>query len=238
MQAKARHNTLCTDPEWKGRADCKHCGIRHMMLFSELNDHDFDQLLNPIDNLHYAAGSMLYSQEEQGPCVYSVRSGYVKLEQSQSDGSVRIVRLLGAGAIVGLEALLNRNYRHAAIALTPLDVCRIHHDTLQQLEQQKPELSEKLMLHWEQQLNFADRWISEMSSGPVRSRVIELCGYLLELNGNQDNLVRFFGYEDMAAMIGASRETFSRAVADLKKENVLQPTEDGHVFLFDQERVG
>ena len=159
----------------------------------------------------------------------------MKLEQVNEDGSIRIVRLLGRGAIVGLEALLDRSYRHGAIALTPLDVCRIHHDTLRQLEEQKPDLSGKLMVHWEQQLNFADRWISEMSSGPVRNRVIELCGYLQELNTSADNRVHFFGYEDMAAMIGTSRETFSRAVADLKKARILQITEDSHTFIFERE---
>lgn len=232
MKARTRSNAICTDPKWQGRADCQHCGIRHMMLFSGLGESDFDDLLKPIDNLLYSSDCMLYGQEDEGNCVYSIRSGYIKLEQLQLDGSVRIVRLLGRGATVGLEVLLDKRYRHSAVALTELSVCRIHHNTIVQLEEKHPELKEKLMQHWDQHLTFADRWISEISSGPVRDRILELCCYLAELNGGKDKPIRFFGYEDMAAMIGVTRETFSRSVAELKKEGILEPADVSREFIF------
>ena len=53
---------------------------------------------------------------------------------------------------------------------------------------------------------------------------------LLELIGDENNNVRFFGYEDMASIIGTSRETFSRIIANLKKEGVLSNTGDKHTF--------
>jgi CRP/FNR family transcriptional regulator, anaerobic regulatory protein len=218
MVASSRQQTLCTDPEWIGRADCGHCGIRHMMLFSELDDSDFDHLLRPVDNLRYADHCQLYAEGDKGNSVYSIRDGYLKLEQMLPDGSTRIVRLLGRGALVGFEALLGHPYRHTAIALAELDVCRIDTATLNQLEIEKPRLGEKVMAHWERHLEAADRWISEMSSGPVKSRILHLCRYLLELNGREKKAIRFFGYEDMAAMVGTTRETFSRTVAELKRE--------------------
>jgi len=230
MHSKA--SAICTDPTWQGKADCVHCGVRNMMLFSELDDRDFDDLLRPIDNFRYANGAMLYRQFNDGEFVYSLRSGYVKLEQLHEDGATRIVRLLGRGAIVGFEALLDKKYRHTVEALTELDVCRIHRDTLEQLEHLRPELNQKLIEHWDQHLNYADRWISDISTGAVRERVISLCVYLQELNGGKGSPVHFFGYEDMAAMLGVSRETFSRAVSALKQEGVLQETAISHQFVF------
>jgi CRP/FNR family transcriptional regulator, anaerobic regulatory protein len=233
MVASSRQQTLCTDPEWIGRADCRHCGIRHMMLFSELEDSDFDRLLRPINNLHYAKDCQLYAEGEKGKSVYSIRDGYLKLEQMLPDGSTRIVRLLGRGALVGFEALLGVPYRHTAIALAKLDLCCIDTATLKQLEIEKPRLHDKVEAHWERHLEAADRWISELSSGPVKARVVHLCRYLLELEGDKENVVRFFGYEDMAAMVGTTRETFSRTVAELKRERALLPMEDSHDFRLD-----
>lgn len=230
MMAKSTARTLCTDPEWLGRSDCKHCGIRHMMLFSGLQDSDFDYILEPIDNLRYSAKSMFYNQGDQGNNVYSIRRGIVKLVQNQPDGTQRIVRLLGPGAIIGLEALLDKAYRHTAIALQEVDACRIHSVTLQRLETEKPMLSEKVMSHWEQHLCTADRWISELSSGTVRARTLKLLNFLCELEGSGVDTVQFFGYEDMASMLGTSRETFSRIVGELKDEGVLSKTEDKHVY--------
>ena len=227
---KFKARSICTDPEWVGRADCKHCSIRHMMLFSGLEDSDFDHILEPIDNMRYAEKTQLYCQGDFDHKVYSIRSGYLKLTQVQHDGTERIVRLLGHGAIVGLEALLDKPYRHSAVALKKLDVCRITTATLKQLEKEKPWLNEKVMSHWEKHLAAADRWISEMSTGSVRSRVLKLLSYLMEINGGTGKDIRFFGFEDMASMIGSSRETFSRIISELKDEGLIQATEDSHIY--------
>ena len=150
--------------------------------------------------------------------------------QTLADGSQRIVRLLGPGALVGLEALLGEQYRHTVIALQEVDVCRITTATLIQLEKEKPWLAEKVMTHWDEHLRFADRWISELSSGTVRSRTLRLLRLLLELTGDRKERIRFFGYEDMASMIATSRESFSRTVAELKQEGIILDTDDSHIY--------
>ena len=207
-----------------------------MMLFSELQDSDFDHILEPIDNLRYAEKAMLYSQGDQESKVYSVRRGFVKLIQTQANGSLRIVRLLGPGALVGIEALLDKPHSHTAIALQELDVCRINTATLKQLEKEKPWLNDKVMSQWEQHLSTADRWISELSSGTVRSRSLKLLTYLTEVevdeHGGETDTVRFFSHEDMASILGTSRETFSRTVGELKDEGVLIATKDKHIYRF------
>jgi len=94
----------------------------------------------------------------------------------------------------------------------------------------KPWLNEKVMAHWEQKLTFADRRISELSSGSMYSRVLKLFDFLMEWNRGEGDTVRFFGYEDMAMMIGTSRETFSRIIGGLKDEGLLSKTEDSQVY--------
>jgi len=230
IMTKPRVHSLCTDPEWLGRSDCKHCGIRHMMMFADLQDSDFDHILEPIDNFRYAEKTMIYRQNTQDNKVYSIRRGLVKLTHSQADGSLRTVRLLGPGSLLGIESILNVPYHHTAVALQDLDVCRINTATLKRLEIENPSLNEKVMGHWEQNLSTADRWISELSSGPVRSRVLKLFRFLIELSGDKNDTLRFFGYEDMALMIGTSRETFSRIVAELKDEGILTKIKDHQIY--------
>lgn len=201
-----------------------------MMMFSGLQDSDFDHLLEPIDNLRYTAKTLFYNQGDLGYTVYSIRHGLAKLVQTLPDGSQRIVRLLGPGALIGLEALLDEPYRHTASTLNEVDVCRITTATLKQLETEKPWLNEKVMSHWEQHLQYADRWISELSSGSVRTRTLRLLRLLLELIGDDNDTLRFFGYEDMASMIGTSRETFSRTVGELKNEGIILNTCDSQAY--------
>ena len=225
--------SVCTDPEWLGRADCRHCGIRHMMLFSGLQGSDFDHILEPIDNMRYPERAHFYESGESGLYLFSIRRGFVKLTLGQPDGSVRIVRLLGPGAIFGLEALLGDPYRHNAIALFEMDICRISVATLRHLESEKPWLGEKVMAHWENHLTVADRWISELSTGSVRTRTRRLLEYLSELDGEKCKTVRFFNYEDMAAMLGTTRESFTRTISDFKHEGLIRETDQRHVFSLD-----
>jgi len=201
-----------------------------MMMFSDLQGSDFDHILEPIDNFRYAEKVMIYRQNAQDHKVYSIRSGLVKLTHTQADGSLRIVRLLGPGSLLGIESLLNIPYHHTAIALQELDICCINTATLKRLEIENPRLNEKVMGHWEQNLSTADRWISELSSGTVRTRVLKLFRFLIELSGNKSDTLRFFGYEDMALMIGTSRETFSRIVAELKNEGILTKIKDSQMY--------
>jgi CRP-like cAMP-binding protein len=192
------------------------------MLFSGLQANDFAELLAPIDNLRYAPNTVFYRQDERGENVYSIRRGLVKLVQHLPEGGQRTVRVLGPGAIVGLEALLGHPYRHTVIALQSVDVCRITVATLRQLEARHPWLSERIMAHWEDHLRLADRWISELSSGPVRIRVAGLLLLMLELVGDERATLKLLSYEDMASIVGTSRETFTRAISQLRDEGIVR----------------
>ena len=96
-------------------------GLTRLFGAGKLEDSDFDHLLDPIDNLRYSAGALFYHQGDAGKTVFSIRCGLIKLTQTLADGSQRIVRLLGPGALVGLEALLGEQYRHTVIALQEVD---------------------------------------------------------------------------------------------------------------------
>ena len=93
----------CINVEWVGRADCAHCGVRHLMLFSTLPESAFEDILYPIDNMKYSRGSTLYKESDNDDGVYSVRRGLIKLLHLAADGTQRIVRLLGPGSVIGLE---------------------------------------------------------------------------------------------------------------------------------------
>ena len=51
-----------TESAWRGTSDCRNCGIRDMVLFADLNEHDFGQIHAPIDDLELRAGSALFAE--------------------------------------------------------------------------------------------------------------------------------------------------------------------------------
>ena len=106
-------------------ADCANCGVRDQSLFANLTSTDFKLIDQPIHDLAHEPHATLFAEGDRGEYVFTVRKGLVKLVRYQSDGSQRIVRLLGPGDIAGLESTAGASYESTAIAITDVHSCRI-----------------------------------------------------------------------------------------------------------------
>ena len=236
MKREAQHS-YCADAEWVGRADCRHCNIRNMMMFSGLPEEAFDKTLRPIDNFKYAAGASLYDEGQPGEAIFTIRRGLVKLLHLGADGSQRILRLLGSGSAVGLELLDGRSeYQHSAVAVSELDVCRIPVVTITALEQDFPELTRQERHRLQEHLDRADEWILTMGTGPARQRVAHLLLFLSRYSADANGDIELLPGEDMAAIVGTSVETVSRIIADLKRRRVLTRVA-AHLYRCDAEEL-
>ncbi len=212
---------------WEGASQCRNCGIRHLALFADLQEGDFTLIHEPIEDLHYKAGTVLYRPGEPPTHVFTVRSGLLKLTQYLAGGTQRIVRLLKQGDVAGLEAVLGEAYQHAAMALQPVDVCRIPVTAIQRLDTQTPRLHYQLMQRWQRALQEADTWLTELSTGTARARVARLL--LRQAEASADGTFELLGREDVGAILGMTTETASRVIADYKRSGYVQDVNGGWV---------
>ena len=220
--ARELKKTHCTDKEWLGHADCRHCHVRHLMLFSGLPDSAFNATLKPVDHLLFHPGAALFRVGEGEPAIFSIRQGLVKLQHMAPDGTQRIVRLLGPGSAIGLELLDGHNgYRHTAIAVNEVDACRIPLATARSLQSQYPQLCSRVLLQLQEQLDLTDKWITVLGTGLARERVANLLLMLVEFSTDPNRDIELLAGEDMAAIVGTSAETVSRITAGLKRRQLL-----------------
>ncbi len=159
-----------------GRSDCSQCSIRGTALFADLQHEDFEQARGQIEDLQLKADAYLYHMGSAADAVFSLRSGVVKLVRYSPEGQQRVVRVLKAGDIVGLEALVSGAYGNAAQALTDIQLCRIPLPLLQTLEEAHPILRHRIMQQWHVALDKADSWLAELAGGqaPARTRLARL----------------------------------------------------------------
>jgi CRP-like cAMP-binding protein len=216
----ANINSLCLDDKRIRRADCAHCAIRKKMLFADLDLESVGSLLETVTNSTLAPGASIYHQGQSATAVYSLRDGIVKLSKVSRDGDLRIVRLLGPGAAIGLESLVEQQYEHTAEAIARVDLCRIPVASLHPIAQQQPQLHQRLMQQWSMHADIADRHLLDLSTGPVRDRVFRLLAMLQDLSTKPDSLL-LPSNQDCAALLGARIESVSRCMAELKREQTL-----------------
>lgn len=204
---------------WTGVADCLHCSLRQSVLFSGLDEADFENIHKPINQFTLKPGESLYHAGDHGTRLFTIRSGLVKLVQFLPDGSQRIVRLMRSTDIVGLEATLDQPYEHDAIVMQPTEVCCLPVNLVSTLTASNLRLHQELIKRWQLALKEADAWITELSTGSAKQRVARL---LLRLARDEaSGECELFGREDMGAMLGLTTETASRTVAGFKRQGLL-----------------
>jgi CRP/FNR family transcriptional regulator len=158
-----------------------------------------------------------------------VRCGSIKLLHYQSEGGLRIVRLLGRGDIAGLEALLGQPYQHEARVLETASLCRIPVAVIEQLNRDTPRLYRQLMSRWQRSVSEADAWLTGLTTGPSLTRVARLLRHLAE--STQSDTIYLPSREDIGAMLGITAETASRITAELRRKQILTELDQRHVRL-------
>ena len=200
--------------------DCANCGIREQSLFANLNSDDFRLINQPIHDIAIEAHAGLFAEGEEGTHLFTVRKGLVKLVRYQSDGTQRIIRLIGPGDIAGLESTAGSRYESTAVAITEVQACRIPAAVIQRLETESPRLHQQLVRKWHEALKAADDFIADLASGSARQRLARL---LMRLAASQgQDMVLLPPREDVGALLGITTETASRAVAAFRREGLLE----------------
>jgi CRP-like cAMP-binding protein len=221
---------LVSDKEaWEGHADCLSCTLRNSVLFSGLDESEFENIHQPIDLYTLPPGSVLYRAGDSGDRLFTIRSGVLKLVQYLPDGTQRIVRLLRATDVIGLEILLGQPYQHDAVVLQSTQACSLPVSVVQALSQSNPKLHKELLNRWQKALVEADAWLTELSTGSAKQRVARL---LLRLVRDEEtSQCTLFPREDMGAMLGITTETASRTIAEFKRKSLLVETEPNNFLL-------
>lgn len=202
-------------------AACAACEVRAAALFGALSDDGLDRIHAPIACQALPADASIFPGGTAGESVYTIRSGIVRFERFTERGDRRIVRLAGRGALIGLEALLQRPYLDEAIACTPVQLCRIPRALIDALDDRPSPLPRELLQRMQRTLDEAEAWIADLCSGPARRRLLRLLERLAH-HGRSDGTIWMPRRDEIGAMLDMTVETASRLVSRLRREAVLE----------------
>lgn len=199
---------------------CSTCTVRQSALFGVLDVDGLDRIHAHIADLTLPVDAPVYGRGDRGAAVYTLRAGIVRFERVTERGDRRIVRIAGPGDLIGQEALLQRPYTDEAIACTPAQLCRIPRSLIDELGISQPQLLRELMLRWQVALDDAEAWVSDLSTGPARRRLLRLMLRLSTYKDDRD-LIWLPRREEMGAMLNMTFETASRLISQFKREGLI-----------------
>jgi len=221
---KALDSGNCWNVSWEGRADCKHCAIRKIDVLADVDIDKYEEYLKPITQYCYPKNTVIYNAGNEATDLYVVRKGLVKLEQTFEDGSMRIVRLIQKGSIVGLETFLDhkQKYEQTATTIHKTELCRIPERVFPPILKDDSHFFLAVMGQWHEQLESSNQILVEFSTGSLRQRVARVFLYLVD-EANRDGLleIKKISVQDIASLTSSTRESVSRVVAEFKRNQLL-----------------
>lgn len=209
-------------PFYKQRdSNCQNCTLRSEALFADLTPAAVEWATGRVENGIVHRGGVIYEAGEPSDDLFTIRVGVVKLVLEVPGHEPRIVRLLGRGATLGLERLAGLPYAHTAVAARTTNLCRIPTGVIDELHAQNRRLLHGLMVKWNEQITWADRWIGILGTGPIDTRVVDLVRLVLDISGDPLDAIQLPSTGDIAAILGINVASASRHMADLKREGLL-----------------
>ena len=187
---------------------------------------------------------VVFHEGEEGEAVYLVLEGKVKITRPTGDGRENLLAVLGPGEVFGELSLFDPGPRTAtATALTDLDLATLSHDELRPWLRTRPDAAELLLRVLARRLRRTNSALADLVFVDVPGRV---AGALLDLAtrfgvpvaGSEGTLRVDHGLtqEELAQLVGASRETVNKALADFAARGWLG-LEQRAVLLHDRERL-
>jgi CRP/FNR family transcriptional regulator len=210
-------------------------------LFAALDAEAQGVLRNRMDEVRLARGETLFNEGEPGDRLYVVTQGKIKLGRTAVDGRENLLAVLGPGEMFGELSLFDPGARTAtATAITASSLLGLGHDDLQPLLTQRPEVAARLLAALARRLRRTNEAMADLVFSDVPGRVAKALLDLAQRFGveSEDGLrvTHDLTQEELAQLVGASRETVNKALADFASRGFLR-LEGRAVVILDIERL-
>ena len=174
-------------------------------------------------------GTVLFAEGEPVRGVYILQTGRAAVCVSSSEGRVVILRMAHAGEVLGLNCVLSNSFYDTTVkALVPCCVYFMSCNELMEfIEQSQAGANAVLLLLGRELTQLTERTRSLLLPQTACARLARL---LLECGEVSPRIEKVFTQEEIAQMIGSSRETVTRLFTMLRKRNIIQITSDSVVI--------
>ncbi|UJP40163.1 Crp/Fnr family transcriptional regulator [Cellulomonas palmilytica] len=210
-------------------------------LFAGLDEESALALVASMTPLEMVRGDVLFHEGEPGDRLYIVRDGKIKLGRRSTDGRENLLAVLGPGEMFGELSMFDPGPRTAtATVVADAVLLELDHDELVRWLADKPDVARHLLQALARRLRRTNEALADLVFSDVPGRVAKALLDLSTRFGEQvDEGVRVahdLTQEELAQLVGASRETVNKALADFAARGWVR-REGRAVVLLDIDRL-
>ena len=216
--------------------------IEAFALFHGLSTATAAELRAMMRPLRLRRGDVLFHEGDAGDRLYLLFGGKVKLTARSNDGRETLLAVLGPGEMFGELSFFDPGPRMStASALVDSDMLELGHDDLMPWLVERPEVAVTMLRAIAHRLRRTNETVSDLVFTDVPGRVAKALLDLAEKFGRQEpdggiRVAHDLTQEELAQLIGASRETVNKTLADFQNRGWLR-VDQRAVVLVDTERL-
>lgn len=200
--------------------------FRRFSLFAELDDRELAAVADVAKSRRHTKDEVVFHEDESGDVFCLIREGRVKVTMVSPEGKEIILSMLGPGDFFGEMSLLDDEPRSATVIATEnLELLILWRSDFLQLLHENFSISRKVLVELSRRLRLASDRIESLATMDVYGR---LARFLLDLAitsgielANGYVAVTRPTHQAIANTIGTSRETVSRLIHDLMRQDLL-----------------
>src|SRR6185436_11652779 len=206
---------------------CTDCTVRFERLFCNMSSHSVNALETIKFTSLYPKGSLLFVEGEDPRGVFILCSGRAKLTTSSTEGKTLIVKIAEPGEVLGASAtILGRPYEVSAETIEPSQLNFIKRDDflkflnthLEACMHTAQQLSEK---YHSAQREIRSLGLSQTTAEKLARLLLDWCLSDGEATPKGVRLKVLLTHEEIAQMIGTTRETVTRLLSDFKRKKMI-----------------
>ena len=203
--------------------------LRSIDMFSELDDELLEPIVGQSKTLDLQRGDVLFQSGDDSSDLYIVTRGRIAIGNRSFDGRESLVALMESGDLFGEMPLFSNDGRSAeARALEESAVVVIPYQPVKDLYDENPSLLWRVVEMLVSRLKSTDIALADTMFLDVTGRTAKR---LLEMAGESDEFQLPITQEELAGMIGASRERVNKSISSFIKLGWLSQSGEKYIIL-------
>ena len=209
--------------------------IRRVPLFSLLTNEQAQGIADSVVKRRFRRGEIVVEHGKKSNALFILLTGRARVLTADSRGREVILAVLQSGDYVGEMSLIDNEPHSATVrAEVQTDMLILGRAEFARCLPENSSLSYAIMRGLVQRLRSADRQIESLALLDVYGRVARTLLDMSEMEGEVKIIRNKVSRQDLAKVVGASREMVSRVMKDLEGRGMVQTQENGWVIIKEQ----
>lgn len=213
--------------------------LSHINIFDELSTNDLKMIGQNSTMIPIKKGTQILVPYEELDILFFLKEGQVRLYRLTSEGKQFTTDILVNGNVFGAtQSIMLTDQQTYAEAMTDCNICTMDKEKFEDFIRETPEVSLKLIQTLSNRLKDTYDLSEKIALGDVRFRTLFLLLKMSEKSGHRhsewQSIEMKLTHEDIATMVGSSRESISLLMSKLKKEGLLKKDRHGYSIKADE----